>query len=216
MGCTAMPSVVFQRLRHASAVSVLLLVALHPAAGAETAAQGVIDRFHRSLIGVMSRAGEIGYLGRFQALSPEISRTFHIPVMARIVAGRHWKTFSNDQKSALVKAFGRMTTATYAIRFNGYSGERFRILGEAPLRRQSVIVKSEIVKSDGEAIAINYVMRKFERGWRVIDVQLKGAYSELATRRSEYTSFIRRNGLAALLSEIDRKIAAFEAEARRK
>ena len=151
-----MPSVFFERLPHASAVAVLWLVALNPAAGADTAAEGVIEQFHRSLIGVMTRADELGYLGRFQALSPEISRTFHVPVMARIVAGHHWKTFSSDQKLALVEAFGRMTTATYAIRFNGYSGERFRILSEAPSRRKSVIVKTEIVKSDGEAIAINY------------------------------------------------------------
>ena len=89
-----------------------------------------------------------------------------------------------------------------------------RILGEAPTRRKSVIVKSEIVKSDGESIAINYLMRKFKRGWRVVDVQLKGVYSELATRRSEYSSILRRSGLATLLAEIDGKIAAYEAEER--
>ena len=198
-----------------SAVAVVLLAALGPAAGAETTAQGVVDRFHRSLIGVMTRANELGYLGRYEALSPEIAAAFHIPLMARIVAGSHWKTFSRDQKSALVEAFGRMTTATYANRFDGYSGERFRILGEAPTRRKSVLVKSEIVKSDGEAVAINYLMRRFKRGWRVVDVQLKGAYSELATRRSEYSSILRRSGLATLLAVIAAKVASYEAEARR-
>ena len=202
------------RWRHIGAVAVIWLAALGPAAGAETTAQGVVDRFHRSLISVMTRASELGYRGRFQALSPEIARAFHLPVMARIVAGYHWKNFTRDQKSALVRAFGRMTTATYAHRFDGYSGEKFRIVGEAPSRRKSVIVKSEIVKSDGEAIAINYLMRKFKRGWRVVDVQLKGVYSELATRRSEYSSILRRSGLATLLAEIDGKIAAYEAEER--
>ncbi len=203
------------RWRHIGAVAIVL-ASLGTPAGAETTAQGVIDRFHRSLIGVMTRANELEFRGRYDALSPEIARAFHVPVMTRIVAGRHWKKFSNDQKSALVEAFGRMTTATYANRFDGYSGERFRILGEAPARRKSLIVKSEIVKSDGEAVAINYLMRKFKRGWRVVDVQLKGAYSELATRRSEYSSILRRSGLATLLAAIARKVAAYEAEARRK
>ena len=45
-------------------------------------------------------------------------------------------------------------------------------------------------------------------GWRVVDVQLKGAYSELATRRSEYSSILRRSGLAELLAVIDAKIAS--------
>ncbi len=204
------------RWRRIGAVAAVVVASLGPPAGAETTAQGVIDQFHRSLIGVMTRASELGYQGRYDALAPEIARAFHLPVMARIVAGSHWKTFSGDQKSALVEAFGRMTTATYANRFDGYSGERFRILGEAPTRRKSVIVKSEIVKSDGEAIAINYLMRKFRRGWRVVDVQLKGAYSELATRRSEYSSILRRSGLATLLAQIAGKIATYEAEARGK
>ena len=59
-------------------------------------------------------------------------------------------------------------------------------------------------------------MRKFKSGWRVVDVQLKGTYSELATRRSEYSSILRRSGLTALLSEIPGKVAAYEAEARSK
>jgi len=202
--------------RRIGAVAVVLVAAYSPPASAETTAQGVVDQFHRSLIGVMTRANELGYQGRFTALSPEIASAFHIPVMARIVAGSHWKTFSGDQKSALVEAFGRMTAATYANRFDGYSGEQFRILGKAPTRRKSVIVKSEIVKSDGEAIAINYLMRKFKSGWRVVDVQLKGTYSELATRRSEYSSILRRSGLTALLSRIAGKVAAYEAEARSK
>jgi phospholipid transport system substrate-binding protein len=202
--------------RRIGAVAVVLVAAYSPPAGAATTAQGVVDQFHRSLIGVMTRARELGYHGRFAALSPEIARAFHIPVMTRIVAGSHWKSFSSDQKSALVEAFGRMTAATYANRFDGFSGEQFRTLGEEPTRRKSVLVKSEIVKSDGEAIAINYLMRKFKSGWRVVDVQLKGAYSELATRRSEYSSILRRSGLTALLAEIRNKVAAYEAEARGK
>ena len=158
-----MRNVVFERLRHASAAAVLLLVALSPATGAESVTRGVIDQFHRSLISVMTRAHELGFQGRFEALSPEVARAFHIPVMTRIVAGSYWKSFSPDQRAVLVEAFGRMTTATYAIRFDGYSGQRFRIVGEVPSRRKSVIVKSEIVKSDGEAIAINYLMREFKR-----------------------------------------------------
>ena len=200
--------------RRICAVGVVMAMAYSPPAGAQTTAQGVVDQFHQSLISVMTRAGELGYDGRFAVLSPEIARAFHIPVMARIVAGSHWKSFTKDQKSALTQAFGRMTAATYANRFNGYSGEQFRILGEEPTRRKSVLVKSEIVKSDGEAIAINYLMRKFKRGWRVVDVQLKGAYSELATRRSEYSSILRRSGLPALLSEISSKVAAYQAGSR--
>ncbi len=44
------------RWRRIGAVAAIVLAALGTPAGAETTAQGVIDRFHRSLIGVMTRA----------------------------------------------------------------------------------------------------------------------------------------------------------------
>jgi phospholipid transport system substrate-binding protein len=49
-------------------------------------------------------------------------------------------------------------------------------------------------------------MRRNE-GWRIIDVFLKGTVSELATRRSEFTSVIRRGGAEALVQLLQKKTA---------
>ena len=50
-----------------------MLASLGTPAAAETTAQGIIDQFHRTLISVMTRACDLGYLGRFEALTPEIA-----------------------------------------------------------------------------------------------------------------------------------------------
>jgi phospholipid transport system substrate-binding protein len=105
-----------------------------------------------------------------------------------------------------------MTTATYASRFNGYSGEKFVTGEEVSVQENSRIVKSQIVKSDGEPVAINYLVRRFEDGWRVVDIFLQGTYSEVATRRSEYTSVIERQGLDGLVRTIDGKVAQLAVE----
>jgi phospholipid transport system substrate-binding protein len=160
----------------------------------------------------MRQSKKLGYDGRYHELEPAIARAFHLPTMARVVAGRHWSEFTPDQQSTLVEAFSKMTTATYASRFNGYSGEKFVTGEEVSVQENSRIVKSQIVKSDGEPVAINYLVRRFEDGWRVVDIFLQGTYSEVATRRSEYTSVIERQGLDGLVRTIDGKVAQLAVE----
>ena len=172
----------------------------------------IVSEFHKSLLEVMKNAKKLGYRGRLAALEPEVSRAFHLPLMTRVVAGKHWKTFSLDQKKTLVHAFGRMTTATYAHRFDGYGGEYFRFLEEIPVRSRSVLVKTHLVKTDGEAIKLDYLVRRFKSGWRVIDIYLEGSFSELATRRSEYSSVLKREGLDGLIAEINSKVATYESD----
>lgn len=72
------------------------------ASAATTTPRAIVERFHASLLGVMKDADRLGYRGRLATLTPEVARAFHLPIMARIVAGRHWKTFSKDQKKKLV------------------------------------------------------------------------------------------------------------------
>lgn len=194
------------------AAAVAAAIPAGAAAGQGTAA-GVVDEFHGSLLGAMKAADRLGYRGRYAALAPVVARVFHLPEMTRIVAGRFWKTFDADRRRRLTEAFGRLTAATYAHRFDGYGGERFRRTGEVAVKDKTLLVETQLVKADGGTVDIDYLLRRFERGWRVVDVFLEGAFSQLATRRSEYTSLLRRRGFDALIAAIDRKVASYEAQA---
>lgn len=198
-----------------AAVAVVLVLSLAPVAHAATEPVQVVEKFHSNLLYVMKNAKSLGYQGRVRALSPAIGEAFHLPAMSRIVAGRtNWKTFSKDEKSAFIDAFSQMTTATYANRFKGYSGETFRTLESVPVRSKTILVKASLTKSNGEVIDINYLVRRFSSGWRVIDVFLKGSISELATRKSEYGTILRKQGIGGLLREIRSRVASLEANAR--
>lgn len=188
---------------------VATLLACPPTIAKQTP-QGVVERFHQELLGVMKDANRLGYNGRFEALSPTVRRAFHLPIMARVIAGRYWKTFSRDQKKTLVAAFSRMTTATYAHRFDGYGGEHFQTMSEVEVKPNTVMVKTRLIKTDGKAVSLDYLVRRFRSGWRVIDIYLDGSFSELATRRSEYGSVLRRRGFEALIATIEEKVAAYE------
>ncbi len=191
-----------------AAVFVLVTAA---AAGAQPSVQSdharaVVDAFHAALLGVMREAETLGYAGRQERLDPVIRQSFDLPLMARKAAGRHWKKLEEADRRRFVDVFSRLAVTNYAARFDGWSGERFETLGAAPAAQETLMVQTQLVKSDGEPVRLDYRLRRVRDGWRIFDVFLDGTMSEVALRRAEYSSMIRREGFEALLQAIEDKI----------
>jgi phospholipid transport system substrate-binding protein len=178
---------------------------------AEPTPSAIVERLNAALIEVMRGADTLGFPGRYQRLAPVLFATFDFPLMARISAGRHWRALDEATRGRFVDAFGNTSIATYAARFDGYGGERFEVLGAAPARRGTVLVRNRLVKSDGEAVAIDYLLKANKGGWRVVDVFLDGKFSELALKRSEYGAVIGNHGMAALIQRLDENAAKLAA-----
>lgn len=190
----------------------IALTALHPASPrAEETPTAAVERLNAVLLETMKSAGDLGYRGRYEKLAPVLNEVFDFPAMARIVLGSHWSRLGSGQQAAFVEAFADYSIGVFASRFDGYDGERFEILGEQPARRGAVLVQNQIVKSDGEAIAINYLARPAEDGdsWQIIDTILGGAHSELAARRAEYDGIVEKTGIVSLIQALKDKTAAF-------
>jgi phospholipid transport system substrate-binding protein len=173
-------------------------------AGGEPTA--VVDTLHEQLIGVMKDADELGYEGRFRQLEPVLNRLFDIPFMAEKSVGRYWRKTGDEDRARLLTTFGRFTVANYAGRFDGYSDQIFETVKEEVSAHGTILVHSRLVEPNGDAVQLNYRLRPAEGGWRIIDVYLNGTVSELALRRSEYSSLIQREGFAALLVALDERI----------
>lgn len=167
----------------------------------------VIETFNTALLETMQKAKTLGYAGRYDKLAPTIKNTFDLAFMARYSAGRHWRGLDKAQQAKLVDAFSRITIATYASRFKGYSGESFHILSEEDARRGTKVIRTELEKKDGERIKLTYLMRETKTGWRTIDVFVKSGISELATKRSEYGATLKRKGYDGLIAILEQKIA---------
>jgi len=188
-------------------ISVLLagLLVLSPTIPAAAAGPSdVIRSFYTQLLDTMRHAAELGSKGRYQRLEAAVFSTFDVPFMARLSIGPQWASLTPDQKKQATHAYGRYVTAVYATRFDGYSGERFEVLGEQKVRR-GTIVKSQIVKSDGEPVAVNYMVHDNLAGYQIRDVYLSGTISELATRRSEFSTLLRNGGIDGLITALNKK-----------
>ena len=197
------------------AVLIGVLAFFAPAASAQSQAaappQAMVKSLNDSLLYMMKNAAALRFSSRRDFLAPRLGAVFHLPVMARIVVGSRWRKLNPNQQQRLVDGFSRLTISTYARRFDGWSGESFEIRTVEPVREKTVLVKTAILRPKDDPVEINYLMRQFESGWRVIDVYLKQSYSELATKRSEYSSVLRRKGFEALMREIEQKVAQYAA-----
>ncbi len=177
-----------------------------------TEAVAVVERLHAVLIEVMKEAELLGYQGRYDRLSPVLQELFDLPFMAEKSVGRHWKTTSQEDRATLVQTFIRYTIANYAGRFHGYSGQHFETLGEEPSARGTRLVRTQLVDPNDENVKLDYRLRAADGDWKIVDVYLNGTVSELALRRSEYSSLIKREGLEALLAALDEHIDSLASE----
>ncbi len=165
----------------------------------------VVGDFHATLLDVMKNAKALGIKGRYERFAPEIARRFDSQLMVALATGRHWRRAASAQRQSLVSAFRRLSTATYAARFNGYSGQKFELLSVEPGPRGTLIVRSRIVEPRAQPVALNYVLRKSAAGWRIIDVLVKSGISELAVRRSEYRAILKSGGVPRLVRSLNAK-----------
>ena len=194
------------------AAGVLLGVAcLNGALATASDPRQVIERLHGSLLEVMKNARQLGYEGRYRQLEPVLEQSYDFPFMIRIALGPTWRELDEGRRAQLTQLFTDMSVANYAARFDGYGGERFEILGQEPGPREAVLVKSRIVRPGAEPVELNYLLREFDDGWRIIDVLLAARYSELARQRAEFAAVLRSGGVPDLVATLERKIAQLTA-----
>ncbi len=171
------------------------------AADADPAA-APIRAFYDALLEVMKQADKLGVRGRYDRLDPVIRKTFDLDAMTRIAIGPEWTSIPPDQQKALIDGFSRMTIATYANRFNGYSGESFEIDPEVVPRTTGRVVRTRLIRPKDEPVALNYLMRESGGTWKIVDIYLSGTISELATKRSEFGAILKSGGPSALIESL--------------
>ena len=164
-----------------------------------------VPSFYDTLLTTMKAGALLGESGRYARLAPVIDRLFDVPAMARLAVGLSWETLSATQQQQVIVAFAHYITATYADRFDKYSGEQLQVIGEQPYGTQ-VIVQTKIVKVTDEPVTLNYRMRANRGSWQIADVYLDGTISQLATQRSEFHSILQREGVSGLITALDRKV----------
>jgi phospholipid transport system substrate-binding protein len=103
----------------------------------------------------------------------------------------------------VTESFRRYISAIYADRFDSYDGQKLQVTGEQPVA--AAMVRSQIIKANGEPVNVDYMMRRKGDTWLISDIYLNGAISEVATRRSEFAAILKNEGIGGLSTALNRK-----------
>jgi len=165
------------------------------------------------LLRVMKQGSSLDFAGRVKILDPELRRLYDMPLVTRLVVGSPWRSMSAEDQQGVMAAFSDYSTAVYASRFKDYSGEKFVVdPTTAKLASGDTIVHTKLLPHSGDTVELDYLEREEPGGWRIIDVLLSGTISEMAERRSEYSSAVRDGGAAALIRLLHDKTAQLAAQ----
>lgn len=173
-------------------------------AESQTAKQ-VVETFQAELLAVMEQGKELGFQGRYKKLDTAIAKSHDLTKIARIVIGREWAKLNEAQQQELVEVFTRLSIAAYAYNFKEFSGESFKFESEEETTRGGVIVHTSLLIPDDKDVKFDYMLKKKGESWRIINIIANGV-SDLALKRSEYTSILKSDGFEALITKISEKI----------
>lgn len=168
--------------------------------------QQVIKRLDDTLLTVMKQAKKLGYQGRYRRLAPVIGRVFDFSGIAALTMGSYWAGLSSAQQREFIATLRDYTVATYASRFDGYSGERFVVKSAQPLQPNVVVVYSALTEADGKVHSFDYLMQPVAGEWRIVNVIADGV-SDLSLRRAEFTHLMKLKGFTGLIGSLKNHIA---------
>ena len=191
----------------AGLVTVMALAAGAPAHAADAPtdpAAKKVRAFYDVLVDTMKGGAKLGIQGRYNKLKPAVEAAFNLPAMTQFAVGPTWAKFSAADQKSLIEAFERLTVSNYAKNFDSYNNQQFVVLPTVINRAPDKVVQSEMRPPKGDAIKFNYRMRDAGGGdWKVIDVFLAGFTSQLALRRSEFSTTVEKDGAPGLIKKMN-------------
>ena len=198
---------ILNNMRFALVFIFCLFATTYVYAQAETGATAkqVVEKFQAELISVMKDGKQLGYAGRYDKLFDPVSNSHDLTKIARIVVGKEWEKLSGAQQQKLVDDFVRLSVASYAHNFKDYSGESFVYDSEEETTRGGFVVHSTLIIPDDKPVKFDYMLKEKGNSWRIINIIANGV-SDLALKRSEYTTILQREGFDSLIAKINEKI----------
>ncbi|MBM4207544.1 MAG: hopanoid biosynthesis protein HpnM [Gammaproteobacteria bacterium] len=168
-------------------------------------AKKIVDTFQDELINVMKNGKKLGFSGRYDKLKAPVENSHDLNKIARIVVGKEWEKLSETQQQQLVDVFSRLSVASYAHNFNDYSGENFTFDNEGETKLGNAVIHYHLNIPDDKPVKFEYMLKDNGGNWRIINIIANGV-SDLALKRSDYTSILQREGFDALIAKINEKI----------
>ena len=123
--------------------------------------------------------------------------------MTQLTAGRYWREATPEQQQALTNEFRTLLVYTYA---GAVAQIRNQTLEFKPMRATpddtEVEVRTAVIQSRGDPIQLNYRLEKGPNGWKIVDVNILGAWL-VQTYRNSFAAEIQKGGIDGLIKALN-------------
>ncbi|MEQ1600309.1 MAG: ABC transporter substrate-binding protein [Methylophilaceae bacterium] len=138
----------------------------------------------------------------FALAEEKILPNFDFDRVSRLVLGKNWARASKDQQANFQREFRSLLLRTYATALSKY---RNQTIEYKPLRTQTdpnnAVVKTQVIQSGSQPIAIDYSLNKTASGWKVYDIVIEGV-SLVTNYRGQFNDEIRQSSMDGLIQKL--------------
>lgn len=167
----------------------------------ETAANGLLNALNADRQAYRNNPSKVQALVD-QYILPHVDTQFS----AQLVLGRYWRTATPQQRDRFINAFYHSMLNNYGTAIVEFTSNTLKVF---PTRvsagSQNATVRTEMARTSGPPVNVNYYMHETPEGWKAWDVVIDGV-SYVKSYREDFGSQIAQQGgnAAAIDSVINR------------
>ena len=130
---------------------------------------------------------------------------FDTEYAARLVLGQSWRNATPEQRKRFVDAFYHSLLRNYGAALIDFTADRFIVLPyKGDPGDTSATVRTEVKKSSGEKVPVNFTLHKTPDGWKAWDVVIEGI-SYVKSFRTDFASEIQQKGLDDVINRLEKE-----------
>jgi phospholipid transport system substrate-binding protein len=130
---------------------------------------------------------------------------FDTDYSARLVLGKHWRTATPEQQKRFVDAFYQSLLRNYGSALAEFTADRLTVLPfRGDLASGQASVRTEVKRSNGTRVPVNYTLRATPQGWKAWDVTIEGI-SYVRNFRNDVGAEVDQKGLPALIERLEKE-----------
>ena len=133
---------------------------------------------------------------------------FDTDYAGRLVLGTHWRAATPEQRQRFIDAFYKSMLAAYGDAILEFTADRLTILPfKGDPNAATATVRTEVKRSNGTPVPVNYSLRATPQGWKAWDVTIEGI-SYVRNFRTDFGAEIDQKGLDAVIKRLESQNAA--------
>ena len=123
---------------------------------------------------------------------------------AQLVLGRYWRTATPQQRQRFIDAFYHSMLNNYGAAIVDFTSNTLKVYPtHVSPGTQNTTVRTQMSRSSGAPVSVNYYMHMTPDGWKAWDVVIDGV-SYVMSYRQDFGSQIAQQGIDSVINRLER------------